>query len=165
MVALANGARRSKTVNGKKIILQTALGGNACCLYINLRGRAYWTNPGRRKFLVYASQEGLAWDLDWDLKESPKRLTNALNQLIEAKLITRYVPTDESDEALEIRKAIGWRWKWTNIYELILFKDLFYQGHFNTKTTIKKGRQRRSAPPLIGNYQRSQPSVKGSISP
>ena len=121
--ALANAS--SRTTNGKKI--STALGGNSIALYINLRGRAYFTNIGRLKFLVFASQEGLATE-------------------------------DKSDEAKEIRKIIGWKYEYnrTNIYELILFKEIYYQGHFRKKTKIKtKGTAKPPSLPFSSGDRRN----------
>ena len=152
--ALANAS--SRTTNGKKI--STALGGNSIALYINLRGRAYFTNIGRLKFLVFASQEGLATDLGWVLEETPQRITNAIRPLIQAGFITRYIPEDKSDEAKEIRKIIGWKYEYnrTNIYELILFKEIYYQGHFRKKTKIKtKGKAKPPSLPFSSGDRRN----------
>ena len=158
--ALANGGTRSKTRSGIKIIASTALGGNAIALYINLRGRAYYTNTGRLKFLVFASQIGLAQDLGWDLDEAPQRITNAIRQLVEAGFITRYIPDDDSTEAREIRKIIGQKYRYnrTNIYELVLFKKIYYGGHFNKNTKIKtKGKGKKPSLPFSGAYLPFEP--------
>ena len=164
VMKLANGAQRKKTnkLTGEETTLKIALGGNAIAVYLNLRGRAFITNSGRRKFLVWASHKGLSEDLGWDHSASKQRISNAIKQLIQAELITMYVPTDKCEMAVEIRELIGH--KSTNIYELVFFKELYLQGHFfnsirhkkKTPRTQERSQMRKSLfPPIPWEAQQS----------
>ena len=124
MKQLANGATRKRGDD----VRTAPMGGSAIAVYINLRGRCYASKRGIQKFYCWCSQEGIAQDLNWDLKNGPKnRVSDAIRALQDAGFIRVWTKEDRSAEALELRKKLKCG-RSTSLYEMTLFKSIVGSG-------------------------------------